>query len=193
MAAGIITCPSCSEKFKGKGQLVGKRIKCPFCTQPFVVPSAAKGVAAGAAMDDDPNPYGITNLDIRPRCPHCANLMADEDAFICLYCGYNTLTRELGQTKKVVALSSSERLKHLMPGLIWAGVVILILIGMMFYCLQLQYMLSEKWANFFGHESLKMWFTLIALGLTWGIGYFAVKRLILEPRPEEKKKTEVKR
>ncbi|MCI0380617.1 MAG: hypothetical protein L0215_23780 [Gemmataceae bacterium] len=189
MAEGIITCPNCSEKFKGKGQLVGKRIKCPFCTQPFVVPGAAKKAAGKAALDDDdPNPYGITHLDIRPRCPHCANLMADEDAFICLHCGYNTLTRELGQTKKLVALSGSEQLGHLVPGFIWAGVVVLLLIGVMFYCLKLQYMLPEKWANIFGHESLKMWFTLIALGLSWGLGYLAVKRLVLEPRPEEKKK-----
>src|SRR5262249_12001216 len=36
------------------------------------------------------NPYGVTTLDLTPRCPHCANEMVSEEAIICVYCGYNT-------------------------------------------------------------------------------------------------------
>jgi len=38
-APPTITCPRCQKKFKGKPELFGKRIKCPGCTKPFVVPS----------------------------------------------------------------------------------------------------------------------------------------------------------
>src|SRR5262245_54886849 len=117
-AAAIITCPECTKRFKGKASLAGKKIKCPFCKEAFVVPkdiaSSATGVTAMAPAkeerkpirfddeDDNPDPYAVTALDIAPRCPNCANLMADEKAFICLYCGYNTLTRTWGKTEKVV-------------------------------------------------------------------------------------------
>jgi DNA-directed RNA polymerase subunit RPC12/RpoP len=37
-----VTCPECEKKFKPKADVQGKKIKCPFCTHPFVVP-AAKG------------------------------------------------------------------------------------------------------------------------------------------------------
>src|SRR5271165_804054 len=107
----IITCPECRKKFKGKENLVGKRIKCPLCATPFVVPGeknedATKPAAVAAensapaaeskpplafANDDDeekdqPKSYGVTELDIAPRCPNCANLMENEKAFICLFC-----------------------------------------------------------------------------------------------------------
>lgn len=38
-APPVITCPRCSKKFKGKPELFGKRIRCPGCEKPFVVPS----------------------------------------------------------------------------------------------------------------------------------------------------------
>jgi hypothetical protein len=38
-APPIITCPRCEKKFKGKVELFGKRIRCPGCSKPFVVPS----------------------------------------------------------------------------------------------------------------------------------------------------------
>src|ERR1700687_5495580 len=95
----VITCPECRKKFKGKGNLEGKKIKCPACAKIFVVagektaeqvpPAAGGDDAALSAMaplsaskplgfadeeDNDPNPYGVTELDIAPRCPNCAQL-----------------------------------------------------------------------------------------------------------------------
>jgi len=37
-AAPVITCPDCKKRFKGKPELVGKKIKCPGCSKAFVVP-----------------------------------------------------------------------------------------------------------------------------------------------------------
>jgi hypothetical protein len=39
-AAVVVTCPECEKRFKPKGDKQGKRIKCPFCEAPFVVPMA---------------------------------------------------------------------------------------------------------------------------------------------------------
>jgi hypothetical protein len=36
----VVTCPECEKRFKPKGDKQGKRIKCPFCEAPFVVPMA---------------------------------------------------------------------------------------------------------------------------------------------------------
>ncbi len=126
MANPVITCPTCNKKFRGKEELEGKRIRCPFCKEPFVVPAsesqAIKKAPAKAGQqatqapqkratdwddeDEDSNPYAVTDLDLRARCPHCAQPMASEDAVVCLYCGYNIQTPEIGKTEKVIALSS---------------------------------------------------------------------------------------
>ena len=44
----VITCPECTKKFKGKSDLQGKKIKCPFCAKPFVVSAAKAPVKAPA-------------------------------------------------------------------------------------------------------------------------------------------------
>src|SRR5947209_6341342 len=33
-----INCPSCQKRFKSKADLRGKRIRCPFCSESFIVP-----------------------------------------------------------------------------------------------------------------------------------------------------------
>ena len=137
MAAPIITCPACTKKFKGKEGIEGKRIKCPLCATPFVVPGKpAPQAKAGAAAvsgedgeimlkeeepgpqvqaqqqdqrtgwnpeDEDANPYDLGEFDERVRCPNCAKLMESEKAVICIYCGYNTMTREWGKTTKAMS------------------------------------------------------------------------------------------
>src|SRR5947207_737731 len=98
-APASISCPSCAKKFKGRPELAGKKIKCPGCGSPFIVPQqaeapqpkpAAVAAANARAPDDEANPYGITTIDLSARCPNCANKMESEDAIICLHCGYNT-------------------------------------------------------------------------------------------------------
>ncbi len=191
--SSIIACPECSKKFKGKGNLEGKKIKCPYCDKAFVVPArpgapvAAPPPRADDDEDGDPNPYGLTYLDIAPRCPNCANKMESEDAFICLFCGYNTLTRELGKTEKIIGLTAGEKFIHVLPGLAAVLAIVLLIIWQVYYSLLLPQILSEGWANFFGHESLKMWHTLITLAILWPLGFFAYKRLIVHPLPKEQK------
>lgn len=208
----VITCPECKKKFKGKGDLAGKKIKCPLCSKVFVVPAAgaeakSEAVKAGAAPapgtapapaaapmkfaddeeDANPNPYGVTALDLAPRCPNCAQEMEDEKAFICLYCGYNTLTREIGRTEKLIAHTSGEKFKHWLPGLMNLFAIFFMVGLITFFSTVVPGMVEGGRLSFLDHESLRMWLTLIFLSLIWTCGFFAYKRLILEPTPQEKR------
>jgi hypothetical protein len=202
----VISCPECHKQFKGRPDLQGKRVRCSGCGQTFLVKSpapdkAASGPGAGGAparpkgkggpADDeweDPNPYGVTTLDIRARCPHCANLMQSEDAVICLHCGYNTQTRQLGSTRKLVQHSGGDYFFHLLPGLLCVLGILFLINWDIFLCTYLPGMIKDSWAEFLDAESMRLWNAVISLFLMWGLGMFAFKRLILEPAPPEKLK-----
>ncbi len=197
----IITCPECRKKFKGKANLEGKKIKCPLCSKAFVVPreaasdlvaveapppAAPMGFADGE--EADAKAYGVTELDIAPRCPNCAQLMADEDAFVCLFCGYNSLTREVGQTERTFGHTSGEIFAHVLPGILGAFMALAFICGITYFSVVLPNVVYKTGFSWLDHESLRMWFTIITLGLIWGCGMFAYKRLIVQPTPPEKKK-----
>ncbi len=226
MAAPIITCPACTKKFKGKEGLEGKRIKCPLCATPFVVPGAASGqVKVGAAdpqakkgegdegpiklqeetegpashkpqqrvswddADDNKDPYKLGDFDLRARCPNCANLMASEDAVICVFCGYNTQTRQWGQTIKAVAVTPGQHFLHLLPGLIFFVMFLLFTYGLLFFCLQLpRYVQDVSWADWMDHESVRFWVIAIALLFMWVFAVISYRRLLVNPKPKEREK-----
>jgi hypothetical protein len=206
MASPIIACPECKKKFKGKDDLLGKKIRCPFCKKPFVVEEASTGggkadkkvaetatVAAAGETDDEfeegSNPYGVTQLDLAPRCPNCANEMESEEAVVCLFCGYNTLTRAWGKTAKVLELTFRDYFLHLLPGLLSVLLIVLLIAGVVYYCLVLPDVKKWGWLEFVtDHESTRMWISAIVLGITWGFGYFAFNRLILHTKPPDKVK-----
>jgi hypothetical protein len=153
------------------------------------VPAAPPPKPAGDEDDDDgKNPYGITNLDLAPRCPNCASEMESEEAVVCLHCGYNTLTREWGKTEKVVATTGGEHFLYLLPGLLAAIFILLQIIGMLHYCLVLPYWAKGTFMGFADHESMRVWTTVGGMFDIWPVGYFAFNRLVLKPKPPDKKK-----
>jgi hypothetical protein len=215
MAAPIITCPACTKKFKGKEGIQGKRIKCPLCSTPFVVPAdGGAQVKAGPATeggiqlkkeaptaqaqghqrvvwtkeDDDGTPYKMGEFDERPRCPNCANLLEHSKAVICLYCGYNTQTREWGQTVKAMSVTGGQHFAHLLPGIFFLFMLILFIVGILFFSLELPAMVAGTWADKLDHESVRMWTILLALMFMWAFGLLAFRRLVLNPKPKEKEK-----
>lgn len=204
-----ITCPECAKRFKPKADVRGKKIKCPFCQEGFTVPkdesakeekkpetavtaAAPAGAAIGFAPDDDEDDgkgeYGATTVDLAPRCPNCANEMADENATVCLHCGYNTVDRTWGQTEKTVSNTGGERFLHLLPAIGVSLFIVCVVVGLLIYCFYIPTWVAGSWMEMFDHESMRMWATLISMSLMWGAGFYCYTKFVLEPRPAEKKK-----
>jgi DNA-directed RNA polymerase subunit RPC12/RpoP len=200
MAAAIIRCLECEKTFKGREDLKGKRIRCPHCGASFVVGQfvkpddpvpMAKSAKAKPADDDDEedaNPFGMKTIPLKARCPNCANEMESEDAIICLYCGYNTQTRTLGQTKRTIKQTTEGAILWLMPGILSALSIVLLVLLQILYVIGLPAVTrgseSIVW-NLLCSEPIYLWLSMMLLGGIWLIGRFAFKRLILEPTPPE--------
>lgn len=209
--AAVVTCPDCKKKFKPKTDVRGKKIKCPFCTHPFVVPAAkSEGIKsgepkaskekAGATVpvsepaasgpvdeyDADPNPYGVKSVDLVPRCPNCTQEMGEHD-IICLACGYNTMTRQWGKTEKTVGIGFVQHLVYLLPALGSLAFVLFSIIFLVYYCVVSPYHVDGVAVlHYSDHESMRMWTTVIFLAWCWAAGIFCFKKFIENPKPKEK-------
>ena len=189
----VITCPECTKKFKGKSDLQGKKIKCPFCAKPFVVSAAKAPVKAGAQSfddeDDGPEQYKAHEVDLTPRCPFCAKELTSATDVVCLHCGYNTQTRSSNKTVRVYSHTFGEYLMHLLPGLLSAFGILVMIILVIFYCVVFPGIVrGGGFLEYLDHESMRLWLTIITLGIAWPIGYFAFHRLVLNPNPPDKVK-----
>jgi DNA-directed RNA polymerase subunit RPC12/RpoP len=157
---------------------------------PGIAPEAPIPFAADDEEDEysEANPYGVTLPDLAPRCPNCANELESADAIVCLYCGYNTQSREIGKTEKVYQTTGGEQFMWLLPGLASVLAIVLLTAFCLFFCLELPDLVQKNWMSFLDHESMRMWITMIAMAMMWPAGYFAHKRLILQSRAPEKSK-----
>jgi hypothetical protein len=215
MAAGVVvTCPNCEKKFKPKSDVAGKKIKCPFCMEPFVVPAAkeakagkSKSEAAGSGKpvpaeakasapvvaaappveddDNDVNPYGVKTVEIVPRCPNCTQEMGEHDT-ICLSCGYNTMTREWGKTQKTLALTFQRHLKYLLPAIGAAVFAFFSVVFMIYYTVVSPYDVEGVPLLYLtDSEAIRMWTAVIFLFWLWCAGIFCYKKFIEKPKPDE--------
>ncbi len=214
----VVACSECKKKFKPKTDVRGKKIRCPFCKEAFVVPAgpAAKNKAApvkdgkakveepkevaapptppaaeekkAATSDDldaDPNPYGVTTVALVARCPNCTQEMGPND-IICLACGYNTVLRTWGATKKTIGVTTGQHVLYLLPALGAAGFLFFSIIFLMYYSVVSPYHVYDiPILNYSDHESIRMWTTVIFLGWLWGTGLFCFKKFIEKPIPDE--------
>ena len=207
----VITCPECEKKFKPKADVQGKKIKCPLCGEAFAVPAAkvtksdkgkpdsvkqvkAKPPAAKsieqtkADLEDEfaenPNPYGVKQIDMVPRCPNCTAEMGEHD-IICLECGYNTLTRQWGKTEKTVGLTFQRHLIYLLPAIGAAAFSLFSILFLLYYTVVSPFHVEKTMFSFTDHESMRMWTTVIFLAWLWGAGMFCFKKFIEHPKPEE--------
>ena len=213
--APVISCPECHKKFKSKADVGGKKIRCPFCKEVIVAAGAVastaiqakgKGVAVPSKADDpdapipvlglskpaeneeeNDNPYGVTHLDLSPRCPNCANEMESADAIVCLHCGYNTMTREWGKTEKTIATSGGRHFLHLLPAILAILFVIFQTASMLYYCLVMPYHVAGTFMAWTDHESMRMYTVMFTMLDIWPLGYYAYRRIVLNPKPMEKK------
>jgi hypothetical protein len=114
--------------------------------------------------------------------------MADENATICLFCGYNTLTRTWGKMVKVLAHTPGQIIMHLLPGILTFLFIVMLIVGMLYFCVVVPSQVAGGWLFFLDHESLRMWSTIFGMGVVWGAGTYCYKRFIIEPLPPEVEK-----
>jgi predicted Zn finger-like uncharacterized protein len=143
------------------------------------------GAAAPPKEEDASKPYDVTGLDMARRCPHCAAEMENDEAIVCLNCGYNTRNREHLATTRTFAPTGLDWFWWLLPGALCV-VAVLALIGFeAFIWLGLEKAVASSWMEFFSHFSVKLWSLVLSLFGIWFAGRFAVKRLIFHFRPPE--------
>ncbi|MGL4554504.1 MAG: hypothetical protein ACRC33_25350 [Gemmataceae bacterium] len=219
MPASItVVCPECDKEMKAPAEAEGKKIRCKGCGQTFVAlveideveeaPAKKKPAAKPpepkkpeakkpepkkpGADDEDANPYGMTFEDLSARCPECANQMESEDAVICLYCGFNTYTRERSRTRKVKDISGFDVFWWLLPGIASAIATISMIAWIIIHWGPLQSWMGldpekdkESWAFLAVALYTKLWTTIPLLFLIYSAGRFAISRLIFNNRPPE--------
>ena len=199
-AGAIITCPECEKKFKPKTDVRGKKIKCPFCSHSFVAPIGDKAKEVEGAPEDakthnpdfdaDPNPYGVKTVDLVPRCPNCTAEMGEHD-FICLDCGYNTLTRQWGKTEKTRGITFGQHLKYLLPAIGSLVFMFFTVNCLVYYSVVYPFhitFLDDWWAGKLGlldHESMRLLTTIAFLMVMWAAGMYCFKMFIEKPKPDE--------
>ena len=115
----VAQCKSCSTKLKVRDNLAGKRVKCPKCSEPLLIPSGktpAKPAAkpqrapakqAASKRSTDGGGYNLApahnpmldllddaGVESAPRGPICNNCGSDLSplAIICVECGFNNET-----------------------------------------------------------------------------------------------------
>ncbi len=145
--------------------------------------------------EESSNPYGVTDLDERRRCPYCADLMEEEDV-ICLNCGYNTQTRQHIRTERTYANTTGDVFMHLLPGIICA-ISIFVVIGFdLFWWFGLESLWWKPMDDWLDLTSIslgiRVWEVVISLWVIWALGKFAFKRLILHPTPPEVEKEKMR-
>ncbi len=142
--------------------------------------------------DDEANPYGITHEDDSLRCPHCAAAMLSEEAIICVECGYNTQTREKGNTRKTIEPTGMEVFLWLLPGILHALLVICIITWLIIHWAFLGQWMgvyntppNTEWYTFLDHQSMKIWFTVPLLFVLVNSTWAAILRLAINNEPPE--------
>lgn len=142
----------------------------------------------GAEKKQDP--YGLTDVSLLPRCPHCAHEMPDEEAIICLNCGYNTHTRTHVETKRVAEITPKDVFQYRLPAYVAAVVALCGFIFICFVWLGVSHVVGDddKHSLYF---MTKTWFRMygsLAIGaLTYFAATIAYRRLVLHPDPPEQK------
>jgi hypothetical protein len=212
MATAIsVTCPGCKKSMRAPGEARGKKVRCKTCSHVFVIPVSAGQQAGSRAPagkpgarpqseadriasllppeevdeDGDGKPYGVSTLDLTPRCPHCANEL-DDGAIICLHCGYNTQTREFHRTRRVADTTGGDIFLWLLPGIV-CFILCLALIGFdIWYCVKIKDMVKgQEWMEWLGSGPIRLWVVIISLFAIYYAGKFSIRRLILHPTPPE--------
>ena len=200
-----VHCPLCADTFKVTADMISlpkaskspdapKKAKPAADEKPAEVePLALVPTGAPSANhddeDEDENPYGMIQVKVAPRCPSCANELISAKDVICVHCGYNLLTREVGETKKLYALTSEEHWAHLAPALLALAFAFIELLSILYYCLVLPYHVADSWLSWWlDSEPTRLFYTTINMMLMYWAGNWGLQHVIFKPKPPEREK-----
>ena len=176
-------------------------------TKPAAPPAAPKTRMAPPDLparpeDDpeyDPNKYTVEQTnDTLPRCPYCAKEMPSADALICLHCGYNTRTRQRPEVKQVYAPTFMELFLWWLPAILCILTIIGMWVWYLFFWDLIEEWLADSWfeddpgppKTYLGGLSpgmFRLYHALLIIFLSVPMVRFIYKRLILHPKPPERR------
>jgi DNA-directed RNA polymerase subunit M/transcription elongation factor TFIIS len=199
-----ISCPNCQQQMNVPESVRGKKVRCKGCGGVISVPSGvdtrvrtekaqAKATAAATRTEEDEaaNPYGVTETNLDPRCPHC---------------GYDMMKRQRRPSIKTYERTAGNWFSWLFPGFAnLFGFFVIIGAGIYYHYWLPFDILKEKdaaallddrlavfnkdpgpdFVTYMFHPGIEVWFAVVALILMWKTGKFAFKRLILNYMPPE--------
>ncbi len=205
----IVKCPECDLALKVAEESVGKKIRCKKCEHVFVAKApSAKAAKAGkggkekekekakaepkaepkkpSLLDEEGGPknYGVTDTELGARCPECANEMDEKDK-VCLYCGFNTVTRTRVRMRKVKEITGMQIFLWLVPGILCVFGVIGLFTFCILWSINADAWTKDQWYEFTAHYGVKIWMWIISLWAIYTMSRFAIKRLIIQPKPDE--------
>ncbi|RLS91019.1 MAG: hypothetical protein DWI08_00350, partial [Planctomycetota bacterium] len=145
-----ITCPECKKVIAVPPDLLGKKVRCKGCSKVFEAqkPTPAKEATKPAEADkkkplpgddpdDDGKAYGMHDMILAARCPNCAKELASEDAVLCIFCGYNNLTRQIATTRKTYDITGSDIFLWNLPGIIGFIICLILLTFNLIYMIKI--------------------------------------------------------
>jgi hypothetical protein len=212
-AALLVVCPRCHKQYQVPPVVAGKKILCKNCQAhipvpaaqppakpaagqpPVARPGAAKpGVAKPAtatpnasppAEDEWKNfkPYELIKESDLPRCPFCA-AEVEEDQVVCLACGFNRRTRDRHDYKMYLPLTGMDWFKWLAPGVLSLLLTLMFIGWFLMIYLHVPYIGGLEWMYFsIENKAWPVYLSLFCLMAIFGLGWFTIRRLILNPRP----------
>jgi len=203
-----ITCPECKKVIAVPPDLLGKKVRCKGCSKVFAAEKPAppretakpaeqdkKKQQAGDDPDDDGKAYGMHDMILQARCPNCAKELSSEDAVLCIFCGYNNLTRQIAQTRKTYDITGSDIFFWNLPGIIGFIICLILLTFNLIYMIKIDEWCSPEegktdspWFGFLAHGSIKLWLYIFSGFILFVVGKFSFIRLVYENKPKEEEK-----
>lgn len=108
-----------------------------------------------------------------------------EHEIICLACGYNTMTRQWGKTEKTIGVTAKRQILYMLPPLGSAVFTVCAIIALLFFYIVFPDWVIDSWASFLDSEAVRMWTTLIFVGIFWMAGMYCFHKFIEKPKPDE--------
>jgi DNA-directed RNA polymerase subunit RPC12/RpoP len=206
-----VRCPECDEPFRVTAKMISKpkgakdfgiqkgasprpRGDAPAPAGDFTLsadgtqPAPPPEANGDSDVDEDGNPYKVVEVKVAARCPSCAKELLSEKDIICVHCGYNLLTREVGATKRTIEMTAQDQLIHLGPALGALGFAIFLLLALLYYCLIFPRQVADSWLDFNDSEPMRLFAIVISCFLLFWAGSYSMGQFIFSPKPKEREK-----